>query len=161
MSFETWYRPRFSLRPGACPVSYNRWSTEGKEFSLVTRTSELFRHMPDPIDTSCQSIDIYYPPFAKFRSVDSFFVYHSGTGKRQVCCYQLKSGKKTVPQRLNDQPMNATLRKFVVRGLAGEAKQKEGWEDVDDKTIEQFFGVSGREWTPKKWLEFRVLEEEE
>ena len=29
---------------------------------------------------------------------------------------------------------------------------------MDDKTIEQFFGVSGREWTPKKWLDF-VCEE--
>jgi hypothetical protein len=102
-------------------------------------------------------IDVYYPKHAKFQTYDVIVVAYVSGGHfgRRMFGYQLKEGDK-LPE--ND-PI-PDIYSYVIRGSAAKKDSQSGgdWKVPSEDNINQFFGISGRIFTPNVWRDLNVKE---
>jgi len=66
----------------------------------------------------------------------------------QIYGYQLKEGKADSKQPLEP----AFAKSFVIKGSPPvKTKESHGWTIPNAETIDDFFGYSGKHWTPQEW----------
>jgi hypothetical protein len=94
-------------------------------------------------------LSIYYPQNAKFEIYDVFLVVHESKSKQKIIGYQLKEGKslsKHVPSK-------GIYKSILIRGDPSSDVKLKMWHVATEDEINGFFGISGEQWTPKKWKE--------
>ena len=95
-------------------------------------------------------ISIYYPTHAQFQDYDVIVAVYRSANHRQLYGYQLKEGKGFPTAEAS----TLLTKSFVIRGDAGSEPQCiRGWHIASANEIDEFFGESGRNWTPMKWKE--------
>lgn len=104
------------------------------------------------------TISIYYPTHASFGAYDAILVFSEGKKMKRVIGYQLKEGRSNATQPAE----RCFYKSFVLKGVPpNETQIKMGWIIPEDKAVEEFFGVSGMYWTPKKWKELSATDRNE
>ena len=94
------------------------------------------------------TISIFFPTHAGFQAYDVFVVFSESREIRHVIGFQLKEGKSNAQQPVHSSVQNS----FVVKGDPPEVQRtSSGWTIPAEKDINEFFGVSGEHWTPKRW----------
>jgi hypothetical protein len=107
------------------------------EFIEALVEPELFPH-----------IAIYWPAHAQFEHYDVIVAVYTARGSRKLYGYQLKEGTSIGKA----QASHLFTKSFVVRGNAAEnSSQIRGWYVASTNEICEFFGESGRNWTPTRW----------
>ena len=108
-----------------------------KEFVAGIGQPESFPH-----------VAVYRPSHASFELYDVIVAHFDKNRKRHFYGYQLKEGKEAAAMA------DKFEKSFVIRGipaqLLGEGKD---WERPSEEEIDAFFGVSGMQWTPRRWKE--------
>ena len=105
---------------------------------------------------------VYYPPNKDFKVYDMFVIaYESKDAKPQIYGYQLKLRNKYAKKGIsfeNDQ----CCKRFWIRGKAPTiARGSDGdamWHEATDSEIDNVFGASGVNWTPKAWARLTCKE---
>lgn len=93
-------------------------------------------------------ISVYFPTHAKFEAYDVVVMFSEQNRIERVYGYQLKEGSGN-----SKQPVESDFfRSFVVKGDPPDGTlQKAGWCIPSGMDIDDFFGESGKYWTPKEW----------
>jgi len=101
------------------------------------------------------ALSICYPTHARFVAYDAIVTFSENKKIKRIIGYQLKEGKNDAKQ-----PRETNFFKsFVLKGVSpNENLVKSGWLIPGDKEMDEFFGVSGMYWTPKKWKELSATE---
>ena len=96
------------------------------------------------------TISVYFPTHSRFEAYDVIVTFSEFEKIKHVLGYQLKEGKAE-----SKQPVQHGFDKsFVVIGEPPvHTIEKSGWTIPRAAEIDNFFGVSGKYWTPKKWKE--------
>jgi hypothetical protein len=94
-------------------------------------------------------ITLYYPPHASFPHYDCFLVSWDSDGKiSRMLGYQLKEGKDLPSSK----PSAEVDSSYVIRGAATQKPGNvRGWITPSKEEVNDFFGVSGKQWTPEQW----------
>lgn len=115
----------------------------------------IFLACIDKATVNRATVGIYYPTHASFKKYDLFVRVWDKHGTVSFTNgYQLKEGK-VMPTEESE----TTLcdESYVVRGqTAKKMTSLRNWKLPGTKDMDEFFGVSGAEWTPVKW---RALKE--
>jgi len=130
-------------------VSYNAlFDQSSMAFQDVTTMDEFLKRIEEPQQFPC--IAIYYFSNASFEDYDVVVAAYDKNKKRELYAYQLREGKKN-PKSKNAAQLRES---FVIRGQPPQTDNtSKGWTVVSEQRISDFFGVSGRNWTPSKWKE--------
>ena len=101
------------------------------------------------------TISVYYPTHARFGAYDSILTFSENFETKRIIGHQLKEGENDATQ-----PVEGNFfRSAVLNGIPpSEARVRLGWFIPGDNDIDEFFGVSGVYWTPKKWNELSATE---
>jgi hypothetical protein len=125
-------------------VTYNE---PHKRLSAV-KLEDFLNGIPNNLDNGPQ-ISLYYPCHASFPLYDCFLVACDTEGQRShIIGYQLKQGK-LLPK---DKPSEQIATSYVIRGAAVQKTGAvRGWLTPSSDELNEFFGVSGKQWTPNMW----------
>ncbi|KAL3925119.1 MAG: hypothetical protein SGILL_000624 [Bacillariaceae sp.] len=94
------------------------------------------------------AISVYYPMNAKFEAYDVVLVVSENQAIKFIIGYQLKEGKNNAKQKVE----NEFRHSFVLKGASPSTERvKMDWTIPTEENIDEFFGVSGKHWTPKQW----------
>ena len=109
----------------------------------------FFDKVPETVKTGPQ-LSVYYFGGISLQGYDCFLVFWDAQGHRSfIIGYQLKKETKTTPR---NEPSQRVSKSFAIRGRAVQNdKNRQGWVIPSPEALDEFFGVSGREWTPKQW----------
>jgi hypothetical protein len=120
---------------------------------------ELVKRINEDTPDSGPQFSLYYPNDATFPLYDCFLVFWNKEGKRiSTSAYQLKEGKG-LPHR-HQSTSEGVDKSYVIRGDAAQRDYVTcGWIAPSTVTMNEFFGVSGKEWTPEKWKELEHVVE--
>jgi hypothetical protein len=134
------------LVPESARVTTNNVSYETLPWSKCKNVADLISTIKKP---DCYPhTAIFYPYRAEFEKYDVIVVCFVSPQHREIFGYQLKKGKN-IPQVQAEPSFTGS---FVVRGQAAKHRSdKRGWTVVSKSDIEDFFAVSGSEWTPDAW----------
>ena len=138
-----------------CTVSYNSFIKSKLDLrEKCDNLSDLLKLVRRP--SEFPHVAVYYPPNLSFKVYDMFVIaYKSKDDEPQIYGYQLKLGKEDAKKGIsleNDQ----CCKRFWIRGKAPKTVMKGSdgdaiWHKATDSEIENLFGVSGVNWTPKVW----------
>ena len=132
---------------GSVNVKYNPYKNAKRLFSKCTNWAQLKEGL---IPYQNPTISIFYPRHAQFKTYDAIVVYSENNKLEYVYGYQLKEGRAN-----SSQPVDETFtRSFVINGLPSNdsiVTGSGGWSIPSKKVIDDFFGVSGKHWTPQAW----------
>jgi len=85
-----------------------------------------------------------------FNMYDAIAMYSVGGKLQDIYGYQLKEGKAN-PKK-SSHPLADFGKSFVVKGDPPKTDStKDGWSTACGDTINNFFGASGKYWTPQHW----------
>ena len=124
--------------------SYNTWQKVLKDIQL----------------TAAPTIFVFSPMCANFHTLDVIILYWMDKKLIDVYGYQLKAGRKTpgpesiAPTADIKAKYRGTrhVQSFWVNGTPPLTKRViKGWSQESEEAIDQFFGESGRYWTPAHW----------
>ena len=102
---------------------------------------------------STKSVSIYFPTHAQFQVYDVILAYWGDNLERQLYGYQLKEGS-TVPKEFAME--NLFIRSYLIRGKATTKDSSiRRWASPSDDALDDFFGVSAKNWSPKCWATLR------
>jgi hypothetical protein len=134
------------LIPRSTSATVDNVSYETLGCSECSNVTDLISMIKTP--DSYPHITIYYPQIAEFQKYDVIVVIFNSPQDRKIFGYQLKEGKR-IPQVQAEPSLTSS---FVVRGqAANHQSDKRGWTVVSKSDIEDFFAVSGSDWTPDAW----------
>ena len=136
-------------------VSYNEHFQKHSNFEACVNLEQLkgiIRHPPN-----FPHVSIYYPSHARFLMYDAIVVLYES----EICApcfigFQMKEGRELPTRRPSDVCLG-----FLLRGKSAKNPQAEKWKDLSTNEVNEFFGVSGRSWTPEEWGKLAAEEEEE
>ena len=136
-------------------VSYNEHFQKHSNFEACVNLEQLkgiIRHPPN-----FPHVSIYYPSHAGFLMYDAIVVLYES----EICApcfigFQMKEGRELPTRRPSDVCLG-----FLLRGKSAKNPQAEKWKDLSTKEVNEFFGVSGRSWTPAEWGKLAAEKEEE
>jgi hypothetical protein len=132
---------------GDCAVSFNR-GMSGNDSHLIKSVDEFVGQINEP--DSYPHIGIFYPRHASFEEVDVIVAAWRGKGNRVLYGYQLREGK-ALPQKEPNVLFDSC---WVIRGDPPEnGKEVRRWGPFNLSDVDDFFGYSGAQWTPKRWKE--------
>ena len=103
-------------------------------------------------------IVICYPKEATFPIYD-VIVLHFVSDREKLCYgYQLKTGSATPREK----PLKHLFEEsfWICGDPPGATEKRNGWTVAGQGDIDNFFGVSGKQWTPQRWKELKEEEEE-
>jgi hypothetical protein len=109
-----------------------------------------WKHLNDGITTgSTPTIHILFPTNAQFETYDVIAVFSNNNKQVDVYGYQLKEGDDTTQQ----EPLTSFARSFLVRGKPPKKPRVSAkeWQIPCGDVIDNFFGESGKFWTPQAW----------
>jgi hypothetical protein len=152
------WSPRFFLPGNAEQFHANCGFSFNTPFSFypITSVKQFLDSIVEP--KSFPHIAVYTPPSAGFELYDVIVAAFDADKSCHLIGYQIKAG--------NDLPSNSANFWFehsiVIRGKfdGNSAPAPNGWTVADEKRIDDFFGHSGANWTPKCWLELNSAERE-
>jgi hypothetical protein len=128
------------------------FDNRGKSYDDVQSWSELVERITPGEDPA---ISIFYPTHASFVGYDAVVVYTEDKAIKEITGYQMKEGKNHANQDVE----SSFRQSYVVKGAPpGKQTPRFGWTIPSDTMVENFFGVSGKYWTPKKWNALRGTE---
>jgi hypothetical protein len=104
--------------------------------------------IPQKLESGPQ-ISVYYPRHASFPLYDCFLVAWNTEGQQShLIGYQLKQGKG-LPRHNPSQLISTS---YLIRGAAVQSTGAvRDWVTQSSVELNEFFGVSGKLWTPEKW----------
>jgi len=142
-------------------VSYNEHLTtygeDGKEksFEDCSNLQQLKEIVTSP--PKRPHVSIYYPKHANFSLYDAVVVVFETGHPPRYYGFQMKEGQELPTQTASSE----VERSFVLRGLSVERPTcPRSWTDLGTAEIEEFFGVSGKKWTPRQWKELKQEQSE-
>ena len=102
------------------------------------------------------TISLFYPSFAMFEAYDVIAIFSENSKMNHILGYQLKEGKQNATMK----PENF-FRSIVVKGTPPRktTPQKSNWMVAGEDDINDFFGVSGKHWTPQEWKKLNATAE--
>ena len=102
-------------------------------------------------------IVICYPKKATFPIYDVIVIHFVSYREKRCYGYQLKTGSATPREK----PLKHLFEEsFWICGDPPETTEKwNGWTVAGQEDIDNFFGVSGKQWTPQRWKELKEEEE--
>jgi hypothetical protein len=126
-------------------VSFNRCGAK-----RYTMFEEYKQNVTPPESAEYPHIAIYYPSHSKFMTYDLLAaVYEQENGDVKWHGYQLKEGRHVTKSH----PVDG-VRSIAICGVSAKASTNVGgWEVLAEACIDELFGVSGKEWTPRRWRE--------
>ena len=144
-TFESKVLPLSFLLENEYEINYNRpWS--GTNFNMEQDPVTFVQGIPQTVDGS--KVSIYYPGHARFADYDIIVAVWK-EGGRQLYGYQLKEGWSATKGFALDDVFDAS---YLIRGVATtRAASIRLYQTPSDDQLEEFFGVSGSQWTPKQW----------
>lgn len=150
-SYDEYFAPSkwFSENP---KVLFNEpyLSNEGRLFSECENWEQLLRCVTP--GTKPQ-LSILFPTHSRFATYDVLVVYSKDAQNNSIYAYQLKEGSASIPHLAT----NAIEKNFWIQGKSPKnAKEQNGWCVPDNATIEEFYGESGKFWTPEQWRKFEA-----
>jgi len=129
-----------------CTVDFN-WPFNA-QMDKITKVDEFVKLIGTP--THYPHISIYYPPHSGFEEVDVIVAAWPSVSRKLLYSYQCKEGK-ALPINLSKSVFEKCV---VIRGQApSKTSTVREWVSPRDADIDQFFGASGSQWTPKRWKE--------
>ena len=114
----------------------------------ITKPSDLLTCIRNS-EVSQPTVGIYYPTHASFETYDLIVQKWGKNGKvLQAFGYQLKEGAE-IPASSAPKEFDKS---YVIRGKSAKNEyEARGWNVASTEQLDEFFGVSGAEWTPEKW----------
>jgi hypothetical protein len=141
----TCFKLNGAFQAPACTVSFNML-LERNDAHRILSVDEFVDQIREPY--SYPHIGIFCPHHASFEDVDVIVAAWSEKGKRILYGYQLREGKK-LPQKMANSLFNSC---WAIRGdPPKKGKDVLGWAPVNASDVNEFFGYSGKQWTPKRW----------
>jgi hypothetical protein len=129
-------------------VSYNNPFKGEVTFGEIKKVDDFIKSLSEP--ERFPHIAIYWPTHAQFEHYDVIVAVYTGNSNRQLYGYQLKEGKNLG----NAEVSPLFTKSFVIRGDSTmKSSTIRGWYVANTKEISEFFGESGRNWTPMRWKE--------
>ena len=147
--FDDVFVPRtwFST-PGRCPIVYYNapYGNHRITFGSCKNWADLREGLRPG---SGPAISVYYPSHAQFKAYDVIAVYSDAEEVQDIYGYQLKEGKADTKQPVESE----FCKSIVVKGIppAFPGGQRDGWDFACGGAIDNFFGTSGKYWTPQQW----------
>ena len=129
-------------------VSFNRnFNLQDKTFGQYKNASEFLPDIATP--DHFPHIAIYHPTNASFASVDIIVVAWQSIDVVKRFAIQVKEGTDLqMPEAIDTQDFDV---KIWLRGKASNNSfDKKGWKVPSEADIVEFFGESGKHWTPKR-----------
>jgi hypothetical protein len=128
-----------------CTVSYNELFDRNVDFATADLNAFVGAiRMPQTFPHAA----IFYPSHAGFPLYDVIVAYFDMNRVRTLYGYQLKEGK-ALPKK---GALPVFEGSFVIRGApARQPGTGKDWTLPSADQIKEFFGVSGRHWTPQEW----------
>lgn len=127
-------------------ISFNKYCQLAKLPFTSCRTWDDLKHGLD-LDNGPQ-ISIFYPQHASFEVYDVIVLYSEDKQVHHLHGYQCTEGKANSGQKVDPE----FTRSFVLKGDTPDTSSiRDEWLIPSAKHIEDFFGVSGKLWTPKEW----------
>jgi len=120
-----------------------------KELTSIVDVDEFVGRFTKP--DRYPHIEIGQPKHAAFAHYDLIILVHESKKKRKLYAYQLKEGSK-----IPDDPVDKAKTKFeacvLMRGQSqGLSRSTKNWIIPSTSQIKEFFGESGKHWTPEEW----------
>jgi len=131
---------------GYVSVKYNPYYNAKRSLCQCKNWEQL----KEGIDASEDpTISIFYRSHAQFEAYDAVVVYSKGNEIAEIYGYQLKEGKANSKQPVEQ----AFAKSFVIKGLppVSTTTASQGWCIPSAEVIDEFFGNSGKHWTPQAW----------
>ena len=98
-------------------------------------------------------LSILYPTHSQFETYDVLAVYSKGGQNKSTYGYQLKEGTASTAQFCT----NGIERSFWIQGNSPKnTNSKRNWEIPNKASIDNFYGESGKHWTPEQWRKFEA-----
>ena len=129
-------------------LSFNRYfATDKIPFLDVIKVDDLVSGITKP--DKYPHVAIYYPSHASFTPFDCIVAVYDSENSRRLYAYELKEGDE-IPDNNRCQQFEACV---LVRGQPPEGKStsKKQWTFLSKSQIADFFGESGKHWTPVEW----------
>ena len=94
-------------------------------------------------------ISIFYPQHASFNAYDAVALYINRGELFEIYGYQLKESSSSKTRDVED----SFTKNFFIRGLSlkDSRESNNGWIFPGDDKLDEFYGESGKYWTPKWW----------
>ena len=125
-------------------------SNEGRLFSECENWEQLLQCVTP--GTKPQ-LSILFPTHSRFETYDVLVIYSKDAQNNSIYGYQLKEGSASVPNLST----NVIERNFWIQGKSPKnAKEQGHWCVPDNKYINEFYGESGKFWTPEQWRKFEA-----
>ena len=127
--------------------------TAGKAFNDCKTWSDVQSGLD--IESMQPTVAIFLPGHAFFRSYDVIAAYFERGELVDCRAFQLKEGRRNQP---TPPEADAVPRRFLVKSQAPAKGRvdKNGWLVPSTATLEEFFGESGRWWTPSQWARLKA-----
>jgi len=126
-------------------VSFNTYfdsSYDHNQSDLIKTSEEFIKRIPKSFDG--YHIAIHHMPNSNFAEFDVIVAVYDPYKKRNIYQYQLKEAENN--PAYHDNHINVWL-----KGHPSDPRNHLGWIFPESKEIDEFFGESGKHWTPKCW----------
>jgi len=132
-------------------ISFNQFiGSDQKPLVSIINVDEFIDDFTEP--ERYPHVAIYQPKNASFPLFDLVIAVYDKAFSRKIYAYQLKEGKE-IPKHNTSLVMTEFEVCVLVRGQPpqGETRSKEQWIFPSKYKIVDFFGESGKHWTPEEW----------
>lgn len=125
-------------------------SNEQRLFSACENWEQLLKSVTPGAEPQ---LSILFPTHSRFATYDVLAVYSKDGQNKSIYGYQLKEGTASTANF----GTNGIERRFWVQGKSPKnAKSKQNWEIPGKAFIDNFYGESGKHWTPEQWRKFEA-----
>jgi hypothetical protein len=134
-----------------CSVSLYDFSYDSGGLRAAKKVSDYMSL--DGVPSQFPHITIYRTR-GKFNEVDLIVDCWSKHGEKSTYCYQFEEANKN-PKKNKKKTISFPFDKcwWIGKPAQAAAESSSGMQVADEKTLQEFFGMSGCHWTPKAWGE--------
>ena len=142
----------FDQIPGDLEVVYNNYNALLNQTRLIGDCKTWDQLKPGvPVPHDRKRMNVFYPTHNNFEVYDVIVIFSVNGVVKQRLGYQLKEGKSSNKPTAHPDMTSS----FFIQGRPPQHTLQNGWTVVDNRLIDSFFGVSGMQWTPMSWRQFR------
>lgn len=125
----------------------------GSNYNETQDPMEFVKSIPPTLpeeDQDKDQVSIYYPGHARFNAYDVIIAFWKrGGAKKKLFGYQMKEGQSTGKPFAYDEAFDTS---YLIRGKATSKETSiRLFTACNDEQVENFFGLSGSQWTPRAW----------
>jgi len=147
---EYFVPPKWFLKTPKVLFNAPYQSNDQRLFSACKNWEQLLKSVTPGVEPQ---LSILFPTHSQFATYDVLAVYSKDGKNQSIYGYQLKEGTAS-PTNFGTDDIE---RRFWIQGKSpNNANSKKNWEIPDKAIIDNFYGESGKHWTPEQWRKFEA-----